>query len=86
MLGPGVYLSKDISKASDYGNVVLRVSVNVGRVAKIDHQGHRLQKSWQDSGYDSAWVPPGCGMVPSDREENCIADPTRIKVLGRARG
>jgi hypothetical protein len=85
MLGRGVYLSRDISKAADYGSVVLRVSVNVGRVAKIDRQGHPLQKSWQNNGYDSAWVPPGCGMVSSNREENCIADPDRITILNRAR-
>jgi hypothetical protein len=86
MLGRGVYLSKDFKKAQHYGAVVLKVSVNVGRVKRIDRQGHHMQKTWAANGYDTAWVPPNCGMVPSGLEENCVADPTRIRVLGRARG
>ncbi|XP_061105440.1 uncharacterized protein LOC133133356 [Conger conger] len=87
MLGPGVYLSRDIQKASRYPlNVaegdrrVLVVIVNVGRVKKIDRQGHPLQKTWHAAGYDTAWVPPNCGMVPSGLEEDCVWDPSRIKV------
>uniref|UniRef100_A0A8C1SIA5 Poly [ADP-ribose] polymerase n=1 Tax=Cyprinus carpio TaxID=7962 RepID=A0A8C1SIA5_CYPCA len=52
MLGRGVYLSRDLEKASRYPldlpenkRVVLRVKVNVGRVKKIDKQGHPLQKT-----------------------------------------
>jgi hypothetical protein len=83
MLGRGVYLSKDVKKARAYGDVVLQVSVRVGRVKKIDYQNHPLQKTWAAAGYDSAWVPPRCGMVPSGLEENCIADPSRIQVIRR---
>ncbi|KAJ8275640.1 hypothetical protein COCON_G00073920 [Conger conger] len=88
MLGPGVYLSRDIQKASHYPlNVaegdrrVLVVIVNVGRVKKIDYQGHPLQKTWHAAGYDTAWVPPNCGMVPSGLEEDCVWDPSRINVI-----
>ncbi|KAJ8275642.1 hypothetical protein COCON_G00073940 [Conger conger] len=87
MLGPGVYVSRDIQKASHYPrNVaeghrrVLVLIVNVGKVKKIDHQGHPLQKTWHAKGYDTAWVPPNCGMVPSGLEEDCVWDPCRIKV------
>ncbi|RXN27023.1 GCRV induced gene 2i protein [Labeo rohita] len=55
MLGRGVYLSRDLEKASRYPlnlsvneKVIVRVSVNVGRVKKIDRQGHPLQKTWHD--------------------------------------
>uniref|UniRef100_A0A6Q2XFG6 PARP catalytic domain-containing protein n=1 Tax=Esox lucius TaxID=8010 RepID=A0A6Q2XFG6_ESOLU len=86
MLGPGVYLSRDLDKASRYPldlpehqRVVIRVMVNVGRVKTITCKGG-WQKTWHDYGYDSAWVPPNCGMVPSGLEENCIWDPKRITV------
>jgi len=81
MLGRGVYLSKDINKAKAYGSVIFRCLVRVGRVKKIDRQGHPLQKTWQTSGYDTAWVPPRCGMNASGLEESCILDPKRIQIL-----
>ncbi|KAM9746498.1 uncharacterized protein ACNS7B_010470 [Menidia menidia] len=88
MLGRGVYLSRDLEKASRYpidhpeeDRVVIKVRVNVGKVKKIDRQHHPLQKTWHDQGYDTAWVPPNCGMVPSGLEENCIWDPKRITIL-----
>ncbi|MGH0168640.1 UNVERIFIED_CONTAM: hypothetical protein FKN15_054809 [Acipenser sinensis] len=87
MLGRGVYVSRDFNKASRYPlhypereKRVLKLRVNVGRVKKIDRQGHPMQKTWHDNGYDSAWVPPNCGMVPSGLEEDCIWDPNRITV------
>jgi RNA:NAD 2'-phosphotransferase (TPT1/KptA family) len=85
MLGKGVYLSRDIQKARAYAKgidgKILRCRVNTGRVKKIDKQGHPLQRGWQGT-YDSAWVPPHCGMVPSGLTETCVADPSRITVLG----
>ncbi|KAM6965970.1 uncharacterized protein LKV04_018480 [Tautogolabrus adspersus] len=92
MLGPGVYLSRDLKKASRYpidhpehDKVVIRVVVNVGRVIVIDCQGHPRQMTWQDASYgevyDTAWVPPNCGMVKSGLEENCVWDPNRIKIM-----
>ncbi|KAM6914457.1 uncharacterized protein PEZ65_014836 [Lycodopsis pacificus] len=92
MLGPGVYLSRDLQKASAYpkrhpqsDKVVIKVQVNVGEVIAINYQGHPRQKTWHDSRYgpvfDTAWVPPNCGMVPSGLEEDCVWDPNRIKIL-----
>jgi hypothetical protein len=81
MLGKGVYLSRDLMKARTYGAVVLHCSVRVGRVKAINTQGHELQRSWHDAGYDTAWVPPACGVVNSSMEENCVYDPSRITVL-----
>uniref|UniRef100_A0A8C5MV78 PARP catalytic domain-containing protein n=1 Tax=Leptobrachium leishanense TaxID=445787 RepID=A0A8C5MV78_9ANUR len=88
MLGKGIYVSRDEDKAASYPlkekerrrQVILELRVNVGKVKKIDYQGHPLQKSWHDDGYDTAWVPPGCGMVDSEREEDCVWNPNRIQV------
>ncbi|KAL2096611.1 hypothetical protein ACEWY4_008759 [Coilia grayii] len=89
MLGRGVYLSRDPNKAIRYPlnvpaheRVLLRVSVNVGRVKKIDSQGHYMQKTWHQYDYDTAWCPPNCGMVASGLEEDCVWDPSRITITG----
>ncbi|XP_067113781.1 uncharacterized protein [Osmerus mordax] len=88
MLGPGVYVSRDLQKASRYPlnlpehqRVVIRMTANVGKVKKINFQGHPMQKTWHQNGFDTAWVPPMCGMVPSGLEEDCIWDPNRIQIL-----
>lgn len=88
MLGPGVYLSRDLQKASRYpidhpewDRVVIKVMVNVGKVIAINYQGHPYQKTWHMYGYDTAWVPPQCGMVKSGLEEDCVWDPDRIRIL-----
>uniref|UniRef100_A0A3B3R8H9 Uncharacterized protein n=1 Tax=Paramormyrops kingsleyae TaxID=1676925 RepID=A0A3B3R8H9_9TELE len=87
MLGPGVYISRSFEKAQRYPinlpvneqRAVLKLRVRVGKVKKIDRQGHPLQKTWHQHGYDTAWVPPNCGMVPSGLEEDCVWDPRRIE-------
>lgn len=88
MLGRGVYLSRDQMKARRYpinhpdtDKVVIMVRVNVGKVIAINRQSHPLRKTWHNHGYDSAWVPPNCGMVKSGLEEDCVWDPKRIKIL-----
>ena len=88
MLGRGVYLSRDLTKASRYpidhpesDRAVLKVSVDVGKVITIRYQHHPQQKTWHDHGYDTAWVPPNCGMVKSGFEEDCVWDPDRIKII-----
>ncbi|KAL0201170.1 hypothetical protein M9458_004357, partial [Cirrhinus mrigala] len=69
MLGPGVYLSRSKEKASRYPDcaggeqlAILKVKVQVGKVKRINYQDHPLQKTWYRQGYDTAWVPPNCGM------------------------
>uniref|UniRef100_A0A8C8C7D4 PARP catalytic domain-containing protein n=1 Tax=Oncorhynchus tshawytscha TaxID=74940 RepID=A0A8C8C7D4_ONCTS len=77
MLGQGVYLSRDLEKASRYP---LDLTEHQKVVIKTT-QDHPLQKTWHGEGYDSAWVPPNCGMVKSGLEETCVWDPNRITVL-----
>ncbi|GAA6221026.1 uncharacterized protein LOC108878189 [Lates japonicus] len=94
MLGPGVYVSRDRKKAERYplnsnpsDRVVLELRVRVGRVKRIDKDNHPMQYTWNTQGYDTAWVPPNCGMkaVPSGLEEDCVFDPKRVKVVGIAK-
>uniref|UniRef100_A0A3B5KG06 Grass carp reovirus (GCRV)-induced gene 2p n=1 Tax=Takifugu rubripes TaxID=31033 RepID=A0A3B5KG06_TAKRU len=96
MLGKGVYVSRDQTKAERYplnnpasDRVVLELLVRVGRVKRINKDNHPLQYTWNEEGYDTAWVPPNCGMkaVPSGLEEDCVFDPKNIKVVAiRNRG
>lgn len=90
MLGAGVYVSRNQKKAERYplnnpitDKVVLKLQVDCGKVKRIDTDNHPMQKTWHMQGYDTAWVPPNCGMkaVPSGLEEDCIWDPARIKVV-----
>lgn len=94
MLGKGVYVSRDKTKAERYplkghdsDRVVLELRVRVGRVKRIDKDKHPMQFTWSTKGYDTAWVPPNCGMkaVPSGLEEDCVFDPKKIKVVGIAK-
>lgn len=90
MLGKGVYVSRDKKKAASYpktskpsDRVVLELRVRVGRVKRIDKDNHPLQLTWHSHGYDTAWVPPKCGMtaVKSGMEEDCVFDPKRVTVV-----
>ncbi|XP_070402544.1 uncharacterized protein [Nothobranchius furzeri] len=94
MLGKGVYVSRDRKKAERYplhnsslDRVVLELHIRVGRVKRIDTDNHPMQYTWSSQGYDTAWVPPNCGMkaVPSGLEEDCVFDPKRVKVVAIAR-
>ncbi|XP_061104383.1 grass carp reovirus (GCRV)-induced gene 2p [Conger conger] len=90
MLGAGVYISRDQKKAERYplrspvtDRVVLKLRADLGKVKRIDQDNHPMQKSWHTQGYDTAWVPPNCGMksVPSGLEEDCVWDVGRIEVI-----
>ncbi|KAM4616017.1 uncharacterized protein ACJ7VT_009012 [Polymixia lowei] len=93
MLGPGVYVSRMQQKAERYPlnsrtteRVVLKLCAKLGRVKRIDKDNHPMQYTWNAAGYDTAWVPPKCGMqaVPSGLEEDCVFDPQRVEVIGIA--
>ena len=91
MLGKGIYFSKDVKKTAAYANrdskggVVFKVLVYAGRTKRIDRQGHELQMTWH-SKFDTAWTPPGCGMVPSGMEENCVKCKEQIRIIGVVKG
>merc|ERR1719235_427459 len=86
MLGAGVYVSRDMRKVRWYGDgAILRLKISVGRVKTIDSLSDPSWATWSSEGFDTAWVPAAAGLpnVPSNREEGCVADPRRIRVLGR---
>ena len=99
LLGPGVYVSRNILKSRKYGSTILEVMVSVGKVCQADKhpdmipKGYGTSAPWHDDGgFDTAWVPANCpasvfvgahyseGIV----EEDCVWDPSRVKVMGRA--
>ena len=99
LLGPGVYVSRDMNKARKYGSTILEVMVSVGKVCRADKHPEMIPRGdgrsapWHDDGgFDTVWVPPDCpasvfvgahfseGIV----EEDCVWDPLRVKVMGRA--
>uniref|UniRef100_A0A8C4E4N9 PARP catalytic domain-containing protein n=1 Tax=Dicentrarchus labrax TaxID=13489 RepID=A0A8C4E4N9_DICLA len=90
MLGQGVYVSRDKQKAAHYplnsqvtDRVIFQLRVRPGRVKRIDKDNHPMQFTWHANGYDTAWVPPNCGLkaVPSGMEEDCVFDPKRVEVF-----
>lgn len=94
LLGKGVYVSRDIMKACCYpkgsayaDRVVLKLNVHLGQVRIIRKDNDPMLTTWHDRGYDSAWVPADCGMkaVPSGLQENCVFEPSRVRVVGIAR-
>lgn len=83
LLGSGVYVTKDPTKARQYGDVIVECDVHVGAVAVIDRKHHPLQKCWAAHGYDAAWIPPTGGtsaatVGASGLEEHCVGDPRRV--------
>ena len=85
MLGPGVYISRDLNKVQRYCKwyrglgVILELKVEVGAVCTIDKQGHSSQK--RQKSFDTAWVPSNCSMVQSQLEEGCVAEARNIQVV-----
>ena len=83
LLGPGIYLSRDINKTRAYGDVCLKVLVYTGKTVKVhsaDNQG-----SWRQS-FDSAFLPPNNNVVASGFEETCVKSSKQVKILGIAFG
>ena len=83
MLGPGLYLSRDINKTRNYGNVCFKLLVYTGRTKRMDSAD--TAGSWRGT-YDSAYLPPHNYVVSSGREETCVKSVDQVKVLGIAFG
>ena len=83
MLGPGLYVSRDIDKTRNYGDVCFKLLVYTGKTKKAtaaDTSG-----SWI-SEYDSVYLPPNNDVVPSKREETCLKSAKQARILGIAYG
>lgn len=87
MLGPGLYVTTDRSKAvafanqhGDEGRVIVG-RAQFGKTAVVDatdaRRGKYPETGWQRSN-DTAYVPRGEGVA---RPEHCVKDPSRVKPL-----
>ena len=83
MLGPGLYLSRDINKTRNYGDVCFKLLVYTGRTKRMDSADNG--GSWRESN-DSAYLPPHNDVVSSGREETCVKSVKQVKILGIAYG
>ena len=83
MLGPGLYVSRDIDKTRAYGDVCFKLLVYIGitkLMAEVDTSG-----DWR-SHHHSAYLPPNNDVVPSKREETCLKSAKQARILGIAYG
>ena len=81
LLGPGLYLSRDINKTKSYGQVCFKVLAYTGKTKKVDNADQR----WQEA-YDSAYLPPFNNVVASGKEETCVKSIRQVRILGIAFG
>lgn len=89
LLGKGVYLTTDKSKAGLYGPKLLTCSVDVGRECCIDRPDHPDRKTWPRS-CDTKWIPahavhrwiPALQCNPAHAGDvYCVRDMTRIAII-----
>ena len=84
-LGPGVYCTTTLKKAFDYldcehGGIVFELEVDLGRCKTLQKDDPQMN-TWH-SDYDSAWHPTGAvNQSHEGKEENCVKDPKRIKIV-----
>ena len=85
LLGRGIYCTSTLRKAMEYlkgpyGGIVLQLKVDLGNCIQLV-PNDPMMKTWQNQ-YDSAWAPFSA-VNPGDigKEENCVKDPKRIKVV-----
>ena len=63
-MGAGVYVTRSEQKAAWYSGkhftngVIIKLKVALGRYVEINGQGHPLQMTWMEHGYDSAFLHP----------------------------
>jgi len=84
-LGPGIYCSTTLKKALDYakcdhGGIIFELNVDLGKCKTLQPDDPQMT-TWQKD-YDSAWHPTGAvNSVGEGKEENCVKDPRRIKIV-----
>jgi len=85
-LGPGIYCTTSLKKAFDYlkcrdGGVIFELRIDLGR-CKTLAANDPMMKTWQQNDFDSAWHRTGAvNSVGKEKEENCIKDPSRIRIV-----
>ncbi|CEM11115.1 unnamed protein product [Vitrella brassicaformis CCMP3155] len=91
MFGPGIYVTRDYSKATAFARhhrkgTVLTLAVDMGKCKTHDasgcsggHTWFCSCRKWREEGYDSQYVPRGEGVL---REENVVRSNEQIIVTG----
>jgi len=97
ILGSGVYVCRDERDTHQYGQFRLKLLVYTHERKEVTNETKLTnlnKKTWKTmlksrfKAHQATWIPPLLGMVPfgGGKEENCIADPDHIQVLGLVRG
>jgi hypothetical protein len=68
----------DYAKKKPAGGIIFELRVNLGNCKTLE-KDDPMMKTWQDNGFDSAWAPKGANT--RGLEENCVKDPSRIKIV-----
>ena len=83
-LGKGVYCTTTLEKAMGYARtrpakgIIFELRVDLGKCKRLDPDDS-MMTTWQQHGFDSAWAP--AGAKAGGLEENCVKDPSRIKIV-----
>jgi len=68
----------DYAKKKPAGGIIFELRVDLGNCKTLE-KDDPMMKTWQDNGFDSAWAPKGANT--RGLEENCVKDPSRIKIV-----
>lgn len=79
--GDGVYVSRDIVKAFNYGDVTLKLLVYEGHQRVMNAKKDGRKRRWQED-FMSAWVPADSPVAKDKMEETCVRSESQIRVLG----
>lgn len=83
LLGAGVYLTTDKSKAALYGPRVLTCSVDVGNKCRIARRNHPKRFLWPAS-CNTKWIPAeaACKFGTSQKGDvHCVQEKNRISII-----
>ena len=85
-LGDGVYVTRDISKTLQYGQVCFKLLVYPGKTFIVDDTTPEEERTkWQNE-YSSAWLPPNNTIHHTKQEETCVKSSSQVRILGIAYG
>ena len=73
----------DYARTKPAEGIIFELRIDLGKCKTLE-KDDPMMKTWQEHGYDSAFAPKGA----NDRglEENCVADPRRIKIVRASAG
>lgn len=86
LLGDGLYVTRDIHKTLQYGDVCFKLLVYPGKTFVVnDDTPPEERLKWQKE-FSSGWIPPNNSIHPSGLEETCVKSSAQVRILGIAYG